>query len=286
MDRRERYESLQIAVQAAMTGERADLWSAMPGIIESFNPATMTCEVQVSIQVQFTSPEDGSVSWLTIPLCVDCPVIFPSGGGCTLTFPIAQGDECLLIFASRCIDSWWQQGGVQQQSVLRMHDLSDGFVLPGPRSQPRVIPSIFMSGAELRTDDGTSFFRVNSANHNVVMQTSANAYIVTTGDLTGTIGGAANITASGDINLTSSTKIKLVAPLVQVDATTFTVNANSALNGSITQGAGGSGGAAHLIGPVTVDNDLTAASKSVQHHTHNVQNVQGGGSTLPTDQPT
>src|SRR5260363_73502 len=47
-----------------------------------------------------------------LPLLGDVPVFFPRGGGCTLTFPVQKGDECVVVFASRCIDGWWQSGGV------------------------------------------------------------------------------------------------------------------------------------------------------------------------------
>ena len=33
-------------------------------------------------------------------------MVFPGGGGFALTFPVAAGDECLVVFASRCIDDY------------------------------------------------------------------------------------------------------------------------------------------------------------------------------------
>ena len=47
------------------------------------------------------------------------------------------GDECLVVFADRCINSWWYQGGVQPPEEIRFHDLSDGFAFVGFRSLPR-----------------------------------------------------------------------------------------------------------------------------------------------------
>ena len=135
MDRKERYENLQVALMAALQGWQADLWTAMPGHIASFDPATQTCEVQPGLKLKITGPAiasltpgadpttvpEGSSAWMTLPKLQDCPVHFPSGGGYTLTFPVAVGDECLVVFGSRCIDSWWQSGGIQQQATMRMH---------------------------------------------------------------------------------------------------------------------------------------------------------------------
>lgn len=130
----------------------------MPGVVKSFNAAKMTATVQLAILARVRAADKkGSVSWVKIPLLTDCPVIFPSGGGFTLTFPIDPGDECLVSFSARCIDAWWQNGGEDNQQVdLRMHDLSDGFVTVGPRSQKRLLsPAPSASDAVLRKDDNT-----------------------------------------------------------------------------------------------------------------------------------
>jgi len=158
--RKERLNDSEQAVRAALFGLQAQVWTALPGIILSADLVKMTAQVQPTVQARLRDSAQ-NYSWVTMPPCVDCPIIFPGGGGFTLTFPIAAGDECLIIFASRCIDGWWQSGGVQRQMELRMHDLSDGFVLPGPRSQPRVLPSVSTTKVTLRNDAGTSVVSIS-----------------------------------------------------------------------------------------------------------------------------
>lgn len=132
----------------------------MPAIVQSVNFANMTCEVQPAIQ-GVTYDTEGNAQYVNLPLLVDCPLVFPSAGGVSLTLPIAANDEVLVIIASRCIDAWWQNGGVQPPIELRMHDLSDGYALPGPRSKPKVLPSISTNAAQLRNDAGTLYWGVN-----------------------------------------------------------------------------------------------------------------------------
>lgn len=141
---------------------RAGLWTALPGIIQSFDVDAMTCEVQPGIKVKVRQ-QDGTIVSVPLPLLVDCPVQFPSGGNCSLTFPVAPEDECLVVFASRCIDGWWQSGGVQEQAELRMHDLSDGFVLLGFRSQPRALVGVSTSTTQLRNDAGDTYVDLDPA---------------------------------------------------------------------------------------------------------------------------
>ena len=135
MDRRERLEGygLSEAVLAAMSSHQAGMWTALPGIVQSVNLTAMTVEVEPTVQALLTAA-DGTETWTNIPVLPDVPICFPGGGGFTLTFPVAVGDECLVVFSSRCIDAWWQSGGVQPQAELRMHDLSDAFAIIGPRS--------------------------------------------------------------------------------------------------------------------------------------------------------
>lgn len=198
MDRRERYPSLNEMMIAAMTGWQSNIWTALPGIVSSFDAAKQTCEVQLAIQIKKTSPVDGSFEWITIRPIVDCPVFFPSGGGCTLTFPLVAGDECLVIFSSRCIDAWWQSGGVQNQPILRMHDISDGFVFAGVRSQPRKF-NVSTSSAQLRTDDGNAYIEINPTSHDVNVQTSGNVNISCVNAVVNSTNSAVNATGIATI---------------------------------------------------------------------------------------
>ena len=159
MDRRERLDDPVEAQRAALDGRQAEIWTALPGIFQSFDPEALTAAVQPAIRGEVTG-ETGAARAVDMPLLVDVPVVFPHGGGYSLTFPIRQGDECLVVFASRCMDAWWQSGGVQSPAEGRMHDLSDGFAIPGPWSQVTKIGSVSASAVQLRSDDGASYVEI------------------------------------------------------------------------------------------------------------------------------
>lgn len=142
-----------------LNGRLAQLWTAIPGIVQSFNATEQTVVVQPAIRAVLFDI-NGKPTNVALPLLLDCPVQFPAGGGFALTFPVKAGDECLVVFSSRCIDGWWQAGGVQNQAVLRMHDLSDGFALLGFRSVPRALSNVSTSAVQLRSDDGATFVEV------------------------------------------------------------------------------------------------------------------------------
>ena len=158
-DRRELLNDPEEALRAALAGFQAGLWTALPGIIQSFNAAAQTVSVQPALKAKLRRPDGGVVS-VTLPLLVDVPVVFTGGGGFTLTFPIAAGDEALVVFADRCIDAWWQSGGVQEPVEPRMHDLSDGFALVGVRSQARALPAVSIENVQLRSDTGEDYVEI------------------------------------------------------------------------------------------------------------------------------
>lgn len=150
----------QQATQALFDAISTQLRVAMPGIIQSFDSDAVTCTVQPALKGK-NAVSSGDIESVNLPLLVDVPVIFPRGGGCTLTFPVAAGDECLLIFSDRCIDFWWQSGGVQEPVDSRQHDLSDAFAIVGPQSQAQKIDNISTSAVELRSDDGNTKLSLN-----------------------------------------------------------------------------------------------------------------------------
>jgi hypothetical protein len=233
----------QDVAQSTFNNTLANVRSSLPGIIQSFDPETVTCVVMIAVKSSTPAPFEAPESALSVdyPLLMDVPVVFPRGGGVTLTFPIKEGDECLVVFSSRCIDFWWQNGGVQERADKRMHDLSDAFVIPGPQSQVKKISGISTSAAQLRTDNGAAFVEV---------------------------------AAAGDITATTTGSMTINAP-------TITLNGNVTINGNLSQGMGESGGTATMLGPVTVTNDVKAGGKSLTTHTHGGVQTGGGNTGAP-----
>ncbi len=182
MNRLERADGGNLAelLRQAMANWQSDLWTALPGIVQSYDPTKQTCTVQPGIHL-VRYPRDGSDPVpLEFPVLLDVPVVFPGGGGYSLTFPLAKGDEVLVVFASRGMDAWWYYGTANQksqpQTELRMHDLSDGFAIVGPRSRPRVLsPNPSSNTVQIRSDDGAAYVEVSTpspGNHNINIVTN------------------------------------------------------------------------------------------------------------------
>lgn len=231
----------------ALDGLRSGLWTSMPGIIQSFNAGAVTATVQLAIKGIVHAP-DGTAQFVNMPLLVDVPVHFPRGGGCTLTFPVAKGDECLVVFAARCIDGWWQSGGVQAPMDPRIHDLSDGFAFVGFFSQATKIGGISTASTQLRSNDGATYIDLNP----------------------------------------STKKVKIVAPGgFDVIAPLSTFSAGVTISGLLTfvggmVGSAASGAAAVFNGILNVIGQITANGKRVDDtHTHNgVQPGSGNSGTV------
>ncbi|WP_051396134.1 Gp138 family membrane-puncturing spike protein [Ignatzschineria larvae] len=148
-------DSLYDLLINTIRSEQADFYTALPAKVISFNGHTVTCEVMIN-----RIDENGKD--LVIPPLVDVPVQFPRAGGFCMTVPISSGDEGLVIFASRCIDGWYQSGGKGKPLDNRVNDLSDGFFIPGVNSVPNKIPEFFSGGASIQTDDGSTYLRVTN----------------------------------------------------------------------------------------------------------------------------
>jgi hypothetical protein len=197
----ERLDDLEESLRAILKGFAAGLWTALPGIVQTYSPSgpnAGTCTILPSIQAVQTA-EDGTTSNVTLPVLNAVPVVYTGGGGMVTTYPIQAGDEALVVFSSRCIDAWWQSGGVQQQAELRMHDLSDGFAIIGPRSLARAIPNVSTTTAQFRSLDGSTYFEIAPDS-------------------------VANVVAPGGVNITGPVKI----------AGAVTIDGNVAVTGTVS----------------------------------------------------
>jgi hypothetical protein len=208
MEYRERIDDSLGALRAALDGRQADVWTAIPGIIQSVDLKAVTCVVQPSIQMTVIDTK-GTPQSISLPILPDVPLVFPRGGDCTLTFPVKKDDECLVIFASRCIDNWWQNGGVQPPFEHRLHDLADGFAIVGPFSQATKIANISATTTQLRSNDGTYFFELDVPNKKLRV-----------------VAGSVSVEADGNANV------------LNVAATTVNIKGDLKVTGAVVAGSG------------------------------------------------
>lgn len=217
---------------------------SLPGIIESYDPIANTCTVVPALKGA-KPDEKGNLISETLPLLVDVPVVFPRGGGCSITFPVKAGDECLVVFSDRCIDFWWQSGGVQEPVDPRQHDLSDAFAFVGPMSQPNVISNISSTTLQMRTDDGAAYIELDPNSH------------------------AINLVAPGGVNVTTP-----LAKFSQAVTISGLLTWAGGMVGSLATGT-----AAKITGAIQFIGTLTSNGKDISdQHTHNGVQTGSGNS--------
>lgn len=125
------------------------------GYIVDFNSENQTATIQPTIKENINNEN------ISLPTLLDVPVQFPQSGGFSITFPVKEGDECIVVFSDMCIDSWWQLGGVQAQAEKRRHDLSDGIAILGIRSIPNVISNFANDTMQMRNKEGSTFIEIS-----------------------------------------------------------------------------------------------------------------------------
>lgn len=198
MDNRERLGDSEETLRMAFDSVLAQLQTSMPCIITAIDFDAMTVSAQPAIKGTTTNP-NGSTQSVNLPMLVDVPIGLQSYGGYSVTLPIAVGDECMVSFSSRCIDGWWQSGGIQEAMEFRMHDLSDAIAVVGIRSQSRKLSGWNTSNLQIRSDDHNTMIEVDKTGK--VNITAPTSMTVTTplATFTGNVNVAGTLTATTDV---------------------------------------------------------------------------------------
>lgn len=111
------------------------------GTVQSFDAAKQTATATINYKKTYFQKVDGVYGPVLVdyPILLDCPVICLGGGAGALTFPIEEGDECLVLFNDRDIDNWFAGGTGGPVATPRLHSFSDGIILVGVRSLANVL---------------------------------------------------------------------------------------------------------------------------------------------------
>lgn len=251
IDNRERFYDPEESMRMAMNANNANIWTSIPAIVTKYNAGANTVECQPTIK-GVIQDKSGNYKAVTLPVLPDVPVVFPRGGGATLTFPIKAGDECLVVFACRNIDSWWQSGGVQIPMDARQHDLSDGFALMGVMSQAKKIGGISTKTTQLRSDDGSTIIELDqggkkvniTAPNGVTIKTDATVLIEATGgvDIKGDVRVKGNVEIEGNINTTGGGTMTSSGSInTSADVTASGISLISHVHGGVQSGGSDTG---------------------------------------------
>lgn len=114
------------------------------GTVQSFNSTNQTVYATVNYQKTYFQLNSTTGTYQPVlvayPTAVNCPLVVLRGGTVSLTFPIAQGDECLLLFNDRDISNWFSNGSTTQGNATgQLHAFSDAIALVGVKSTPKAL---------------------------------------------------------------------------------------------------------------------------------------------------
>jgi hypothetical protein len=215
----ERFEDEDEATRQEAEGQQSKMWTAMPIIIKKHDREKNTVHAVPAFKLNHLK-EDGTSEWKEVAKMEDLPVFYYGGGGASITTPVKDGDEALAVVSSRSIDKWWAEGGVQEQSHSRMHNMTDSFILPGFRSQKTKLKDVSEKSWQLRSEDGKSFVDFNPGSGESDEDKKRNYTINIEDAITiKCVNGKITITAKGAIDITSEDKVTIKGTEIILDGT-------------------------------------------------------------------
>lgn len=150
------------------------------GIVQAFYPDDLTADVLIANKKTINLNSDGTqnvknYALIRAKVCYCTPFI---------TYPIKKGDECILLFSDREIESWFINGEVNTEGYPRLHDLTDAIAVVGLRSLPNMITilqdalHLFYGNSDIQLKENQ--ININSTLLSIVGNTTQ------TGDITAT----------------------------------------------------------------------------------------------------
>ena len=112
---------------AAFQHQINEVYTAIPAIIVNVRDINQQ-RVDVKPVVNMISPNG---EYEEHPVILSVPLIFPSTKTSAITFEVSNGDEVLLVFAQRCIDTYKASGGIVNPLDMRRFDKRDAVAFVG-----------------------------------------------------------------------------------------------------------------------------------------------------------
>ena len=215
------------------------------GTVQSFSSTAMTVKATINYTKTFfeRNSQTGLYSPVQVnyPVIIDCPIVCLGGGKTNLTFPIAQGDECLVLFNDRDLDNWFTSGQVGPVASSRLHAFSDAICLVGLKSKPNLLTNYDTTRPVLR--GGTAVLGVNPSSNKIL---------------------ATNVAPTGSSgSYTYSTTLNTLLQTLITDLTMLTTALSTLTVTGVTSGSGSSGVPANAAAIVAIGTSLTGLGTQI-----------------------
>lgn len=126
-------------------------YSMLPCEVVSYDSTTQCANVLPLVKA-YTTNEDAE----RLPELPSCPVVFPSGGGMSISWAIAPGDTGHVLFSTLSMSAWQTTGNADGDPGSRSRaSLSQGVFIPGLRHQGNPLGQSAPAGIHIGTSDGS-----------------------------------------------------------------------------------------------------------------------------------
>jgi hypothetical protein len=152
-----------------------DLHVSLPGVVQSFDPATRSVTVVPALTRSVPQGDDLPPVVETLPAIPDVPVKYESGGGYFFTYPLAAGDEGMIVFADFDLGQWYANGGTGvNPGDQRTHSLASAWFVPGVVSMAKGIAGYSQTALRIGKS-GAVMIEIDSAGTKVAIGATPSA---------------------------------------------------------------------------------------------------------------
>ena len=177
------YQNVSTVMKFVLEQFSKTFHTAIPGIVENYSSDVRRAQIRPALKLLLS---DGTS--LSRPPIVDVPVLWPSGGGMNIIFPLEQGDAVMLIFSERGIGQFKGMFSETLPDVVGLFSETDAVAVPG-----------FGALGISPVDSGAACWQDNGGRNYIALRP-----------------GQVEIETTGDVNIKGARGVEIKSPLVTI----------------------------------------------------------------------
>jgi len=170
---------------------KKSLNTMIPCVVVKFYPSTQTVDIIPGIKAVIKDDDgeaiidmDGKKSFVKhvdLPIIQDVPIQHLRAGNYMITIPIQEGDTGMAIFSQRDISKWKKEGGISEQTSLRVLDINDAVYSPFVPNRENKINDYNPNALEIRA--GSDKISMDGSGISITGNLTVSGSVTSSGDM-------------------------------------------------------------------------------------------------------